>query len=161
MIRLRRRQDNKGAPRSIAFVDPAIGEKSLLLLQDDLGFVRAIARLAAIDGLRAIGANGKLKAEDSFAGACSVENIPVILEKHLDCAAGGQVNSRTNFQVLAEFGRVTGTVPEMDVGAGGLKSGWDATDRFPILGENQKIVVDVIAIIERNITVGWFRTPNF
>ncbi len=105
--------------------------------------------------------NGKLKAEDSFAGACSVENIPVILEKHLDCAAGGQVNSRTNFQVLAEFGRVTGTVPEMDVGAGGLKSGWDATDRFPILGENQKIVVDIIAVIERDITVGWFRTPNF
>jgi hypothetical protein len=121
-------------------------------------FASAITRLAATDWLGSTGVNGKFETEDSFASAGFVENCkrrlrrkhPSILDKHFNLASGGEIDVSTNFQMLAEFGRVTGTVPEMDVGAGGLKSGWDATDRFPILGKNQKIVVDVITRIERN-----------
>jgi hypothetical protein len=87
-----RGKDNKRAPRSVAFSNPAVSEECLLLFVDNFGFVRSIARLTAADRLRTTGVHSEFESKDGFAGAGFVEDIPVFLNKHFNFTTGDQID---------------------------------------------------------------------
>jgi len=153
-------EDDKGTPRAITFADPAISRKDLLLFKDDPGFVGPIARLATANRLRAACVNGKFKPEDRFANTSFVEDIPIFLYHHFYFTTGGESNVSTDANVLVKFGCVSGAIPEVKVGASRGNSSRDAANRIAVLGEDEEIVVDVVAIIERDITISRLGSPD-
>ena len=160
LVRLRRK-DNERTPWPVAFPDPAISEENLLLFKNYLRLVRSVTGLATADGLRAARVNGELEAKDSFADAGFVEDVPILLYHHFNFTARCQSNMGADADMLLELGLVPGTVPEVDVSARGGDGSWNTANRIAILGEDKKVVVDVVPIVERNVTIGRLRAPDF
>ena len=123
--------------------------------------MRSVTGLATADGLRAARVNGELEAKDSFADAGFVEDVPILLYHHFNFTARCQSNMGADADMLLELGLVPGTVPEVDVGAQGGDGSWNTANRIAILGEVKKVVVDVVPIVERDVTIGRLRAPDF
>ena len=67
-----------------------------------------------------------------------------------------------NASVLLEFGGVTtSAVPEVDVGASGVKQGHpEASNRLNTLSKDEQVIIDFVTMIERDMTIGRFWSPN-
>jgi hypothetical protein len=68
---------------------------------------------------------------------------------------------RADDTVLLEFRKVAGAVPNMDVGAGIEEGFRRMTNDSTKLFEFKDTVVNIVAIIERDVTINRFRTPYF
>jgi hypothetical protein len=152
-------EDDKRAPRTMTFADPTVGKKDILLLEDDLRLMRALARLTATDWLGSAGVDGKFESEDCLAHTSFVKDIPTLLNHHFNFASD-EINMGANANVFHEFGSVASTVPEVDVGASRFESCWKATCRFSTLSENEQVVVDVVTMIEWNARIDGLGPPN-
>jgi hypothetical protein len=153
-------KDNKGTPRAIAFPNPTVGKEHLLLFENNLGFVGPITRFATADGLGATSVDSEFEPKDGFANAGFVKDVPVLLDHHFNATTGGEVDMVANADMLLKFRSITSGIPEVNIGASRLESGRKTTDRIAVLSEDEQIVVDVVTVIQRNITVGWFRPPD-
>ena len=153
-------KDNKGTPRAIAFPNPTVGKEHLLLVENNFGFMGTITRFATADGLGAASINSKFEPQDGFANAGFIKNVPVLLNHHFNATAGGKVDVVTDADMLFKFGRITSGIPETNIGTSRLESGRKTADRIAMLSENEQIVVDVVAVIQGDIAVGWFRPPD-
>jgi hypothetical protein len=76
----------------------------------------------------------------------------------------GLTNNRSsggvNNEVLVKFGGIAGCIPEMDVGAGVDKRFEGLVDGSTVALEKECSVVDVVAVVKRDIPVVGFRAPN-
>jgi hypothetical protein len=111
--------------------------------------------------LRAAGIDGELESKDGLASAGFIEDVSILLDEHFDLAAGSKVDVGSNFEMFIEFGCVAVAVTEMDVSMSRLKNGGKATNGFTKLGEEEKVAIDIIAVIKGDVAVVRFRTPDF
>ena len=160
LVRLRCK-DNERTPRAVALPDPAIGEENLLLLQYDFRFVWSITGFAAADRLGAARVDGIFEAKDSFADVGFVEDVPIIMYQHLNFSTRRHSDMGADADMLLELELVPGTVPEVDVGAQRGDGSWNMSTRVAILGEHKEVVVDVVTVVEWNVTIGRLRAPDF
>jgi hypothetical protein len=71
------------------------------------------------------------------------------------------VHIGANAEVLSKLRRIARGVPEVDIGARRGKGKRNVADRFTVLSEDQKVVVNIIAVVKGNIAVGGLRAPDF
>ena len=114
-----------------------------------------IAGLAATDGLGAARVDGEFKSEHSFANACFIKHVPILLDHHFYFTARSHGDMCADTYVLFELRCMAGAIPEVDVSARGCDSSRDATDGVAILSEHEEVVVDVIAIVQWHVAIGW------
>jgi hypothetical protein len=154
-------EDNKGAPGPITFPYPTVGEKYFLLLEYDGRFVGSVSRLFATDWLGAACIDAKLETEDGLANAGFVEHIPIFLHKKLDFATRDKVNGGAEAKALFEFGRVTRSIPHVDISSARLEDKRVAPNRLAVLGEYQQSIVDIVTIVKGDVTACRFWSPYF
>ena len=124
-----------------------------MLLEDDLRFVWPIAGLATTDRLGAARVDGEFKSEHRFADACFIIHAPILLDHHFYFTARSHV--------LLELRCIAGAMLEVDVGASGCDSSRDVTNRVAILGEDEEVFIDVLAIVQWHVVIGWLWAPDF
>ena len=127
-------KDDKRTPKAPPFSNPTVGKKNLLLLKDDLGFMRPATWLEATSGLGAPCVNGEFETPNGFAHASFAENIPAFLSHCFDFAASGE---SSNLDALVKLRRTAGAIPEVDVSASRGNGSRDATNRVAMLCEDK------------------------
>jgi hypothetical protein len=155
-----RSKNDERTPRTMAFANPSVGKKCVLLLQDDPGFTGPATRLTTTNRLSTASVDSKFEADDSFGDASFVEDIPACLNHRFNFATSSEIDMIADAKVLFKFRCITGTVPEVNIGRRGFESSGKATHRFATLSENRQIVIDVVPIIERNMMIGWLGSPH-
>jgi hypothetical protein len=153
-------ENHKGTPRAITFPNPTVGKEHLLLFENNFGFVGPITRFATADGLGTASIDSEFEPKDGFANAGFVEDVPVLLDHHFDATTNGEVDMVADADMLFKLGSISSGIPKVNIGASRLEGGRKTTDRIAILGEDEQIVVDIVAVIQRNISVGWFGPPD-
>ena len=97
-----------------------------------------ITGLAATDRLGAARVDGEFKAKYSFADACFVKHIPILLDHHFyfTMRSHRDVCADVDY-VLLELGLIPGAVPEVDVGSSGGNSSRETMNGVAILREHK------------------------
>ena len=108
------------------------------MLEDDLRFVGSITGGATTDRLQAACIDRELESKYSFADACFVKHIPILLDHHFyfTTRSHGDVCADVDY-VLLELGLIPGAVPEVDVGSSGGNSSRETMNGVAILREHK------------------------
>jgi hypothetical protein len=128
---------------------------------NNLGFVRPIMRLAAADGGRAAGVDAKLVMQNGVAHTSRVKTVPERLDDVNNGGANGRVSDGRNNKMLLELSSVTGRVPGMNVSAGVREWNGGLADGPTIFLKKANGGVEVVAVVQGNITVSGLRARKF
>jgi hypothetical protein len=126
---------------------------------DDLALMRAIPRLLAADRRRSTSIDGEFKIQNGKLDASAIKAVPVRFNDINNGSANCRVDVGTNIEVLGKFGKVTLTIPEMNIGTDvgeGLR--WMANG-FAILFKLEDALVDIVTVVDRNVTVDRLGAP--
>jgi hypothetical protein len=141
-------------------VNPAVGFEDVDVRHDDLAFVRSIVGLLATDGRRGAGIDSEFEVKDRKLDASAIEAVPMRFDDVDNGGANVGCDVRADGEVLCKFGKVSLAVPYMDVGADvGERFRWVA-EGFAKLLEFEDAVVNIIAVVHRNVTVNRLRAPD-
>jgi hypothetical protein len=153
-------EDNSRTPCAITFSDPAVGFQDFEMFHNNLALMRSITWLLATDGRGAASIDRKFKVKDRLLHAGFVETIPVLFNNAGDGSFDGRVHVDTDNEVLLEFGEVPSAIPKMNVVS--LNNEWfrRVAEGLAVLLEFKNVAVDVVAIIQRYVTVDRFGSPN-
>jgi hypothetical protein len=140
-----------------------IGLEDFEVLHDNFAFVRTAAGFLAANGRRATSVDGEFKVEDGFLHTSFVEAVPVALD---DCNDDRSFEDRigigADYKILLELREVTVAIPTLNVScvtAYGKGLSW-ATKGFTVLLELENIVIDIVAVVKRNVLIDGFGAPN-
>jgi hypothetical protein len=152
-------KDNGRSPGTEAFADPAVGLQDLEVRHDDLALVRPVVRFLTADRRGSTGVNSEFKIQDWVLDTSRVETVPMGFDDGGDGSTRSRVDIGADHKILGELGEVTVTVPKVDVGANIDKRRRRVANSATILLEFEDSVVNVIAVVQWNVTVDWLGSP--
>jgi hypothetical protein len=123
--------------------------------------MRSVVRFLAADGGGSAGVNRKFKVQNWELDASAVEAIPIGRDDVDDAVTDFWSYVEADDEVLGEFREVTFLFPDMYVGADIDERFWRVANSFPILLEFEYALVDVVAIVHRNVFVNRLWAPDF
>ena len=130
------------------------------MLHNDLALVRTIVGLLAADWRGSTCVDSEFKIQDGILDAGRVEAIPMGFDDAGDSSASGRVDVGADDKILGELSEITITVPEMNVVANVDKRRSRMADSFTVLLELENGIIDVVAVVQWNVTVNRLGTPN-
>lgn len=122
--------------------------------------MRPITWLLATDRRGAASIDRKFKMKNRLLHAGFVEAIPVIFDNADNGSFDSRVHVDTDNEVLFKFDEVSSAIPKMDVVS--LDNEWfrRVAKSLAVLLEFENVAVNVIAIIQRYVTVDRFGSPD-
>jgi hypothetical protein len=101
--------------------------------------------------------------KNGFAYTSRVEAVPVLVDKGYNGGAGGWVSGGANLKILFEFGGITSGVPMMNIRRISIldKGRWGFAHGVAVLLKKEDGVINIIAIIQGDISISRLRAPNF
>jgi hypothetical protein len=132
------------------------------VLHDNFAFVRPVAGFLAADRRRATSVDGEFEVEDGFLHTSFVEAVPVALDDGNDRSFDDRICIGADYKILLELSEVTVAIPMLNIScvtAYGKGLSW-VTKGFTVLLELENIVVDIVAVVKRNVLIDGFGAPN-
>jgi hypothetical protein len=120
-----------------------------------------IMRLFATNGRRSAGINSEFEVENRKLDACAVEAIPMGFDDVDNSGTGLRSNVKADNEVLVEFRQVAFALPNVDVGSDINERLGRMADGFAKLLEFKYAVINVVAVINRNVAVDGLGAPDF
>ena len=118
---------------------------------------------ATTNGLSCAGVDAEFEVKDRFTDTCGVEAIPVLLNDGYDSVASGYGDVWVDVEILLEFFGIPSTVPMVDICRVAIlnKVGLTFAHGPAIAFEQENAVVNVVAVVQRYVSVSRFRPPYF
>jgi hypothetical protein len=98
--------------------------------------------------------------KDRFHDTGRVKTIPIRLDDGDNASTDGRVGIRINDEILFEFRKVTLAIPDMDVRASVGEGSGGMADGFAVTFKKEYTLVNVIAVVHRDVTIGRFGSPQ-
>ena len=130
------------------------------MLGNDNTFVGPVVWFPAADRGGGTGIEGEFEVQDGFLDASRVEAVPMGLNDGSNGGTSGRVGVGADDKVLDELGIVAGMVPEMDIGTDVFERCRRMADSVAILLEQEDVFVDVVAVIDWDVTIDRFGSPD-
>jgi hypothetical protein len=127
-------------------VYPSIVEEHLDVRHNDLAFMRAIMGFFAADGRGTTGINDKFEVEDRVFDTSRVETVPMGLDDVDNGGTNDGVDIWRDVKNFGELREIACAVPKVDVSASVFEWGGGVADGFPVLKEEENIVINVIGV---------------
>jgi hypothetical protein len=118
---------------------------------------------ATTNGLSCAGVDAEFEVQDWFTDTSGVEAIPVVLNNGYDIVASGYGDIWVDVEVLLKLLGIPSIVPMVDICRVAIlnKVGLTFAHGPAIAFEQENAVVNVVAVVQRYVSVSRFRPPYF
>jgi hypothetical protein len=131
------------------------------VVHDNLAFVGSIMGFFTTDRRRATSIDSKFKVENWVLDASRIKTVPMGLDDGNNRGTNSRVDVGVNDKILFKFREVTLSIPKVNISTGVREWGWWMANSFAITLEEEDALVNIVAVVHRNVAVSRFGAPHF